>query len=365
MKKICFFAAVVALLAACASPNAYNISGEVVGEKNEGKDIYLFSMGTNLPLDTAVVTNGAFVFEGELEYPDVAIVMIAKSRNYATFILEPGNININLAENGVGSISGTVLNDAMQSVKDEEAKISKEYAEISEKVKAKYEKDSEALKTELEKVYENDIKPKLTALHKSVFEANKSNILGVDIYTNKILNDDTIENIKIFIAQNPFAAKHDPLNRVAEAKVNAAKTAIGQKFTEINGRNMEDTKAVKLSDFVGKGKYVLADFWASWCSPCRAEMPHLAKLHKKYAKDGLVILGVNVSDKLPAAQKSIKDMNMVWSQMYVPEQGYATGLYGIEGIPTIIIFAPDGTIVHRSHGGEEVAKFIKNAFEGK
>ena len=98
--------------------------------------------------------------------------------------------------------------------------------------------------------------------------------------------------------------------------------------------------------YVGKGKYVWVDFWASWCGPCRAEIPNIKELYDKYHSKGLDVLGVAVWDKVEDTQKAIKELGIVWPQI-INAQQIPTELYGIQGIPHIILFAPDGTIVAR------------------
>lgn len=123
------------------------------------------------------------------------------------------------------------------------------------------------------------------------------------------------------------------------------KTAEGAMFTDFTIEQPDGSK-VSLSDYVGKGKYVLVDFWASWCGPCRAEIPNIKELYDKYHSKGLDVLGVAVWDKVEDTQKAIKELGIVWPQI-INAQQIPTELYGIQGIPHIILFAPDGTIVAR------------------
>lgn len=115
---------------------------------------------------------------------------------------------------------------------------------------------------------------------------------------------------------------------------------------------------VKLSDYVGKGKYVLADFWASWCKPCFVEMPRLKELYKKYNGPDFTILGVAVSDNPDDSRKAIRDNDLPWEQI-LGTGNVAMEAYGINAIPHIILFGPDGTILRRDLRGEEIDRALE------
>ena len=113
----------------------------------------------------------------------------------------------------------------------------------------------------------------------------------------------------------------------------------------------------KLSDYVGKGKYVLVDFWASWCGPCRAEIPNLIKVYNQYKGKKFEVLGVATWDEPDDTKKAIEELKIPYPQM-LNAQKAGSNAYGITGIPQIILFGPDGTIVKRNLRGDAIEKTV-------
>lgn len=118
---------------------------------------------------------------------------------------------------------------------------------------------------------------------------------------------------------------------------------------------------VKLSDYVGKGKYILLDFWSPWCGPCRREMPNIKAVYDKYKGDKFDVVSIAVWEREPVEVtiKTASELGMDWNQINNGGREPAA-LYGVEGIPHIILFGPDGTILKRGLHGAEIEEVVSS-----
>jgi len=328
MKKISILFTALLLLASCSK--GYKVTVTFPDDSANGETAFLTNYDTGDTLLSATVENQMCTFEGDADKGFFARLLV--SGNRFGFIVEPGEVKLDIAEGNAIS----PLNDKM-------AAWSKEMQKIAD--------DTTITETESDARYAEGLK--------KFYEENKDNAIGPWAFCNYLMYKDFSEaEIDEMIKQAP--AEYAQLKRVEKAKQAAHQLTVtgeGKKFTDFEVP-VGDGTVQKLSDYVGKGKVVLVDFWASWCPPCRAEIPKIQALKAKYG-DKFDVLGVAVWDNPDDSRKAMTELEITWPVIIGTHNlTEPTDLYGIKGIPHIIIFGPDGTIVSRGLTGDELANKI-------
>ncbi len=331
MKRLVILALAALSLLSCTD-RKYSIVAEFPSNVVEDGQIFqLINYDNDEVIDSVTAMNNRICFEGKVAMP-YAAALKSPSGGYLPLVLESGTILID----SMGNVSGTPSNDALRIFETEMNEV-------------KY----DTLFTRDEKV------SFMTNILDSTFEANKENAVGyflfLDIMKQKNKAElDSLLNVLPAMYSNSVTVA----NRV-KFLTQLELTAEGNKFVDFM-LTAEDGTEQKLSDYVGHGEYVLVDFWASWCGPCRREMPTVKEIFTKYKDQGLKVLGVAVNDEVKDAKAAIEEMGIEWPVIF-DVQGLTLDIYGISGIPHLILFAPDGTIVSRGARGDGLKAVVDAA----
>lgn len=365
MKKILILGGVLLAVASCKSAG-YTVNGTVNAPETDSATVYIYdgTGATAAIIDSAVVADGKFTFTSVV--PDTLGLYSFRSKEIKSlsgvFIPEAGVITVAYTENEPVRIGGTALNDIYQGFADAQKVMNDEYSKAYEKyaeARQKGEESADSLLEELKAAMEVR-SAKFNELVRNTFEANKANVVGVTMAGIIAQNDASVAQIDSISAQltAPYSRAHKTIENARAVRVAMENTSAGKKFVEIEGPALNGEPS-KLSDFAGKGDWVVVDFWASWCGPCKAAMPHLKEIYNAYNGKGLKIVGVNVwEDDKADFEKAVETLELPWDMIYSAgrssKENVATTTYGVRGIPTIMLIDPEGTIVIRTYNGQEV-----------
>lgn len=360
MKKLLLFGVLVA--AVSCQPSSFTVNGTVENADNEGETVYMSELYSNKKLDSAIVAQGKFTFTRNV--PDTLLLyQVSIGRASAIFIPEGGNITLEIPARYTSfAVSGTPLNDTINkcdaTLKPEYDRLVALFEKVDEYPVGSAERDS--ANAEYQKAV--PVYRELTRRTKTdIFNNNKDNLVGLYMLESIVNSGDYTSNgvdSLLALVSAPKSIEYDRIVDIRDRKVAEESTNVGKHYLDVEGVDI-DGNPVKLSDFAGKGKWVVVDFWASWCGPCRAAMPHLKDIYKAYKKKGLNVVGINVSERNSEDfKKAVKDLDLPWPMIHTLERK-ATDTYGIVGIPTIILINPDGQIVMRTHNGQEVVSKVK------
>ncbi|MDR0972791.1 MAG: AhpC/TSA family protein [Prevotellaceae bacterium] len=337
---LCVLTLIFAFVACGVQKGSYVIGGTVEGA-SDGDTVFLSKVIDGMPetIGTAIVLDGTFTFTGETDTIVPALLSAAQGQLMDFLLLERGSIEVELAR--FSRITGTPLNNAYQDFRNRFNECEQRYATATESERESI--NEEALGIIRSAVRKNIGTPLGLLLLQQYYRAFSLSDLAV-------LTDEIPDNLQSdsFLVQLKAAIDQESANT---ATLEA--TGEGKPFIDLTMQTPEGN-SIRLSDYVGKGKYVLVDFWASWCAPCRVETPKLVELYKKYAGKNFEIVGISfdrpISEGgLEAWRNGIKELNITWPQMSDLKywNSEAVRVYGVRSIPHLILFDPAGTVVVR------------------
>lgn len=333
--QFCLLLASVAVLASCAK-GEYRISGSLKDFRGYGYEVdsvVLYVNGGNVPvaneerIAAAIVETDSFYITGETDRIFLAEVTfyLKKAGEQTPFrvpvVLEPGHMTFDLRD---VFFAGTPLNNDVLGFRQKLM------------TSSSVEEALAALDT-------------VMALHK----ADPVGVLSLSLLVPYISPGQSLSYI------NELSEEMQQTSIVSDMRVQLemkGKSSEGQPFIDFEATY--EGRVQRLSDYVVKGKFVLVDFWASWCGPCRAEIPNLINIYNRYKGDKFEVIGVATWDKPNDTKRAIAEMGIPYPQI-MNAQKAGSDAYDIEGIPEIILFGPDGTILKRGLRGEAIEAEVK------
>ncbi|MEC5145136.1 TlpA disulfide reductase family protein [Chitinophaga sp. 212800010-3] len=349
MKSIIATSFTLALAAmACHQPETpkATLIGEIKGLKDSM--IYIFRpIADSGKTDTVPVKDGKFTWTGQL--PEPQQITIGTAERYMQVFLENKEVHLqgNIDSLDRLRITGSPTQDAYEAY-------SKSLADISAQEDTLYQhyndvKDDDPAKAAMEAKIES-LREQRHQRGNAYIAAHPESPVSVNLIAERAVLGEYAPLDSLYRLLAPAAQQSETGQRVRRRLDVLKRSAIGQPMidfsqTDING------KTVRLSDF--KGKYVLLDFWASWCGPCRAENPNVLKAYNRFKDKNFTVVGVSLDDKADKWKEAVAKDAMPWIQLS-DLKGFRNEVaqqYGIQAIPFSFLIDPQGTIIAKELRG--------------
>lgn len=343
MKRLFIYLTLAICLASCNRGVKFDIDGTLAD--NAASVVYL--VVENSTLDTlasaAVGSNNTFRLKGSIEEATTAFICDDNGNALTILLIEEDKLHIKPMPEGGYKAEGGPINDKYNIIMQRLSDVARQISQIP------------ADEDGAEEAYES-LMFKYQDILSSGISNNLDNIIGVELFLSQESLSMTADDMRIRVAQfSPKMRRLSAMKRFEEYIECYAKTEIGQPFLDAPLRTMAGRSSI--AKVCGQGKWVLLDFWASWCEPCCEEIPLLRELYSKYAIHGFEICSISL-DRDPARWRAFVMQNqMLWTNAIdLPRESETaiSDLYSLQSIPANFLISPEGKIVARNLHGEQL-----------
>ena len=348
------------MLAACQS-KTYQIEGTVEGADKVDTLYLTTDFQTGTPSATIIVKDGRFEMEGETDSTYICFLYTTQDANLnIPFFIEPGTIKIKLSTTpGVSRVGGTHINDEWQRLNDSTMVLGKEMDNIAEKMYTNEHATEEEQQQMMKQV--ELLNKQFGSIVTNFAERNIKNEFGcflLTYYPEEIIPNK--ERMRLIDMLPTERRQRADIQQIMQLIGNAEKTGEGSMLEDFTLPSTEGAPMSIMSE-VKKNRITIIDFWASWCAPCRQEMPFMVELYKQYKDKGLGIVGISLDDNGDAWKQATNQLGIAWPQMS-DLKGWeceAARMFNVTAIPHTIVVDQSGKILRHGLRGQQLKEFIE------
>ena len=345
----------------------YSLQGKV--DAPDGTKVYLMSFGTTPTKDSTTVQGNRFAFKGHVPEPTWYGLRLPAVKRYAGLFVENHPLTVELPADAQASpiVKGSATQDEYNTYDEQWKAITQKAGPIYEMLKQATPAGAKEATPEARKEADTRfaaLEAESKQIAEAYVQAHPNSVVAASVVQWRFVDFPNYDEAsKLYKQLGPVAKASEPGRSVSKFMTTWDKTALGTRpdFAQADATG----KQVKLSDF--RGKYVLVDFWASWCGPFRAENPNVVAMYNKYHGQGFEVVGVSLDSKKEPWLKAVEADNLAWTQLS-DLQGWKNAVavqYGIAAVPQNFLVDPQGKVIAKNLRGEELQAKLAQLFAAK
>ena len=357
MRNLLLLALAVSMLTACSKPEGFVIKGQIKGKESGDIRLMKYADGRWITEDSAKIEKGQFTLKGKTDIPELRLISMEQQQIVAQFFAENGTITLNAWNDSLTKtqVKGSKSNDEFTVLKKELENINKDIQGLQQKYSEAMQSGNEDGMKKAQIDYEAMMGNQTVYIKNFIREHPKSAVspLIVLMQFSQDISAHDIDTLVVFLDPSIRASVYvSELNKIAGKKRLTDAGSVAPDFTQ----NTPEGTPFTLSSL--RGKFVIVDFWASWCGPCRKENPNVVALYNKYKDKGLDILGVSLDRDKAAWLKAIADDQLTWHHVSDLKywQNEVAVKFGVQAIPFTLLLDKEGKIIAKNLRGEDLAR---------
>jgi len=360
IKKLLFLGLITCSIISCARPDKFVINGVIKGKESGKIQLMKFIDGRWIAEDSATIVNGKFQLKGKVVLPELRFVAMIPQQMVAQFFAENGTISLQAYSDSLDKtvVKGSKSNDDFNIYQSELKNLTKEIKGMQQRyMSAQQSGDQDGMK-KAQIDYEATIQ-NLNVYAKNFIREHKNSTVSPLVALMQFGQTITaleIDTLVAFLDPSVHASIYvNELKKLADKKRTSDVGSMAPDFTlptpEGNTFTLSSTR----------GKFVMIDFWAAWCQPCRHENPNVVALYGKYKDKGFDVVGVSLDREKDAWVKAIADDKLVWHQVSELKfwQSEIAQKYGVTSIPCTFLLNKEGKIIAKNLRGDELAQKLE------
>ena len=350
MKRLLIISLVMCLLQSCSRGVSFDIEGRLAQRAASTVYLVVQNIETDTLASAPVHEDNTFRLRGRIDEPTTAFICDDNGNALAMLMTEESPITLRALSEGGYIAEGGPINDKYNLIVNR-------LSDVAQQIMTLTPEDAYA-----EEQYEALV-AKYNEILSTAITDNLDNIIGVELFTTQESRSMTAEDMRVRL--NQFSAKMRALKPMREFEryiETYALSEVGQPFIDVEVESITGEK-ISLSQICGKGKWILLDFWATWCDPCLQELPTLQEAYNRYALKGFEIFSISLDRDAERWRAFVAQNKLLWSHGIDTTEQLAAEAYGLQTIPANFLISPDGEIVARNLHGEYLLHELEHRFE--